>query len=59
MLAMLDAGERTPDELAAAAGVPAAAAANLVSVLELEGLVQPSAGGRYRLVRGRPPGRRS
>jgi DNA processing protein len=53
-LALLDAGERTPDEIAAAAGAPVSAAAGLLSRLELEGLVQMSAGGRYRLVRGHP-----
>jgi DNA processing protein len=56
-LALLEAGECTADELAAAAGVPVAAAAGLLSRLELEGLVQLAAGGRYRLVRGRPSGR--
>ena len=56
-LALLDAGERTPDEIAAAAGVSVSAAAGLLSRLEVEGLVQMAAGGRYRLVRGRPGGR--
>jgi DNA processing protein len=55
-LGLLDSGERTPDELAAAVGLPVSAAASLLSHLELEGLVQMSAGGRYRLVRGRTPG---
>lgn len=41
---------------AAPPGVSAAAAASLLAVLELEGLVRPGAGGRFRLVRGRPPG---
>jgi DNA processing protein len=57
VLALLDSGERTADEFAAVAQVPVSAAAGLLSRLELEGLVQMSAGGRYRLVRGRRPRR--
>ena len=53
-LALLDAGERTADDIAAADGVSVSVAAGLLSRLEVEGFVQMSAGGRYRLVRGRP-----
>jgi DNA processing protein len=56
-LALLDSGERTPDEIAAAAGVSVSTAAGLLSRLEVEGFVQMAVGGRYRLVRGRRGGR--
>lgn len=55
LLAALDAGELGANELAAAAGESAAAASSLLAWLEVEGLVRPCPGGRFRLIRGRTP----
>lgn len=52
----LDAGERSIDEVAALLGCRAPEAAAMLASLEVEGVVQPAGGGRYRLCRdgGRP-----
>jgi DNA processing protein len=53
LLAALDRAESSVDELAGVAELPVRETLTLLAELELDGVVRPVAGGRYRLVRGR------